>query len=131
MNGAFLLADVRYNCPRCRPCVQRGDIAIFVYPNNRTRYYIKRIIGLPGDRIRIAAQQVFVNGQSLMDGEIQQQGEQRIITEIYEGTRYQVQWLSGDDGMMDELEVPPGEVFVLGDNRSASGDSRQFGLVLH
>ncbi len=79
MNGDFLFADKRYNCPLCRQSVQRGDIAIFVYPNNRTRYYIKRIIGLPGDRIRIAAQQVFVNGQSLMDGEIQQQGEYNII----------------------------------------------------
>ena len=51
LKGDYLFADMRYNCPTCATEVKRGDMVIFVFPNNRNRYHIKRIIGLPGDRI--------------------------------------------------------------------------------
>ena len=56
---------VRYGCPGCKQSVKRGDIAIFAYPNDRTVSYIKRVIGLPGDRVQVKGNEVWVNGKSL------------------------------------------------------------------
>ena len=128
MRGDVLFADKSYNCHACRDSVNRGDIAVFVYPNNRTRYYIKRVVGLPGDRIRLEGQQVFVNGKSL-GGKTVQDGEHLLISEQTPTTTYQVKWAADNAFTKQELTVPQGEVFVLGDNRSASNDSRKFGTV--
>ena len=128
LKGDVLFTDKSYNCTRCRDSVKRGDIGVFVYPNNRTLYYIKRVIGLPGDRIRIENQQVFINDKSL-NTSVAKVGDKSIVTEKGAELAYQVQWALDDTTTMKELIVPQGEVFVLGDNRSASNDSRKFGTV--
>ena len=121
--GDFVFADMHYNCPGCK-AVQRGDVAIFTYPNDRTMYYVKRIVALPGDRVHVLNHQVFVNGEALaahVDGATE--------FEHWGDRTWQVQ---GGLSMADtdaEQTVPPGHVFLLGDNRSASTDSRQFGAV--
>ena len=129
MTGDILFANKRYNCPQCPEAIKRGDIGIFVYPNNRTQYFIKRIMALPGDRIEVNQQQVFVNGRALARGALEQQGDNVIVTEKLDQAEYQVQWLASDTEGMIELVVPPGQVFVMGDNRSATKDSREFGAV--
>lgn len=126
--GDLLFADKRYNCPRCKHHAQRGDIAIFVYPNNRSWHYIKRIIALPGDRVSIKDQTVFVNGQALTQS-TDQENAANIVTEKTETAEYEVKWAKDDTVTMAEITVPNGMVFVLGDNRSASNDSRKFGTV--
>ena len=126
--GDLLFADKRYNCPRCKHHAQRGDIAIFVYPNNRSWYYIKRIIALPGDRVSIKDQTVFVNGQALTQSTVQENDSNK-VTEKTETASYQVKWDKDDTVTMAEITIPDGAVFVLGDNRSASNDSRKFGTV--
>lgn len=128
MPGDLLFADKRYNCPRCKHHARRGDIAIFVYPNNRSWYYIKRIIGLPGDRVSIKDQTVTINGQPLTHSTTEENGS-NLVTEQTETSGYQVKWDKEDTVTMAEITVPDGAVFVLGDNRSASNDSRKFGVV--
>lgn len=131
LQGDLLFADKRYNCPGCKHHAQRGDIAIFIYPNNRSLYYIKRIIGLPDDRVSIKDQTVYINGQPLTQSTAQE-GAQNIVTEQTETTGtegYQVKWDKDDQADMAEITVPPGSVFVMGDNRSATKDSRKFGTV--
>lgn len=92
---------------------QRGDIVVFDPPvNGTTKPYIKRVIGLPGERITIHDGQVFVNGEPLDEPYI-------------EGTS--TMWPNGDPGR--ELVVPENYLFVLGDNRNNSTDSRTFGPV--
>lgn len=129
LKGDIIFAKKNYNCPQCSSHVKRGDIGIFVYPNNRTQYYIKRIVALPGDKIEMGQQQVFINGQSLSRGKTEAVDDNTMVTETHGNTEYQVQWLTDDTDDMIELTVPPGQVFVLGDNRSKSNDSRKFGTV--
>lgn len=127
--GDMLFADKRYNCPGCRTQVRRGDVAIFYYPNDRSQYYIKRIIGLPGDRIRIDGHNVTVNEQTLAVSRQQKQGLW-VVAERTADKEWLTVWRHSETPQPNiNLTVPAGEVFVLGDNRAHSNDSRFFGTV--
>src|SRR5579885_2667987 len=89
--------------------IQRGDIVVFRYPRDPSKSFIKRVIGMAGDKIRIDAGLVYVNGQSL---------DEPYVPAEYEDTR-----------SYPELIVPAHSYFVLGDHRSMSNDSRDFGSV--
>lgn len=123
--GDYFFADKRYNCPGCGNAVRRGDIAIFVYPNDRSLLYVKRIVALPGDRVQISGGDLRLNGKSIT---LPKPAGQAFANESIEGRQWQVDW-SGPPSAEIDITVPPGEVFALGDNRSASVDSRRFGTV--
>lgn len=128
LKGDFLFADKRYNCPGCKTRVAVGDIGIFVYPNDRTAYYIKRVIGLPGDHVTVSGRVVTVNGRSLAADEAID-GDRITATEQAGERRWRVTWNRVASGSDLDLLVPPGHVFLLGDNRDGSTDSRSFGVV--
>ncbi|MGC4059726.1 MAG: signal peptidase I [Aquabacterium sp.] len=129
MQGDILFADRRYNRPDSYTPVRRGDIAIFTYPNNRTMSYIKRVVALPGDRVRMSGRRVWVNDQLLTTQETPTpQGVD--VTESIDGHQWHVQWAKDTTPTPElSLAVPPGQAFVLGDNRSASVDGRSIGPV--
>lgn len=89
--------------------IERGDIVVFRYPYDPSKSYIKRVIGMAGDRIRINSGQVYVNGEAL--------------DESYVPAEYT------DSRSSPEAVVPANSYFVLGDHRSMSDDSRNFGPV--
>jgi len=89
--------------------IERGDIVVFHYPRDPEKSYIKRVIALPGDRLSILDGQVWINGKPLR--------------EPYVPARYR------DDRSMAEMVIPPDHYFVMGDHRSISSDSRDFGPV--
>jgi signal peptidase I len=89
--------------------IQRGDIVVFRYPRDTSKSYIKRVIGIAGDRIRIENGRVYVNGEAL--------------DEDYVPSDY------ADARSHGEVVVPRNSFFVLGDHRTMSNDSRDFGAV--
>jgi signal peptidase I len=89
--------------------IHRGDVVVFRYPHDVTKSYIKRVIALPGDDLRIDHGVVWVNGQPLQES-------------------YVPQWYR-DDRSQPEMVMRAGEYFVMGDHRSISSDSRDFGPV--
>lgn len=89
--------------------IEHGDVVVFFYPRDPSKSYIKRVIGLPGDTISIDEGRVTVNGVPLK--------------EWYVPLRYR------DDRSQAPMVVPPNHYFVMGDHRSISSDSRDFGPV--
>ncbi|MBI4991240.1 signal peptidase I [Candidatus Gottesmanbacteria bacterium] len=92
----------------------RGDVVIFKAPRNPDVDYIKRIIGLPGERVKILGGAVYINGLRLSEPYLTSS------TNLFPGSFLQ-------EGV--EITVPEGEYFVMGDNRSHSSDSREFGPI--
>lgn len=94
---------------------KRGDVIVFHSPIDNEKLFIKRVIGLPGDRIRLENGNVYLNGM------------------LFDETAYlakEVKTYGGSflpDGV--EITVPAGTVFVMGDNRSYSSDSREWGFL--
>jgi len=89
--------------------IERGDVVVFHYPRDPEKSYIKRVIAVPGDRLWIAEGEVWLNGKPLRES---------YVPEEYRDTR-----------SMGEVVVPPDSYFMMGDHRSISSDSREFGSV--
>ncbi len=96
---------------------QRGDIIVFIYPKDRSIDFIKRVIGIGGDTIEIKDKKIFINGKVFTDNT-------GIYTDkiIYPGS------VQPRDNF-GPVTVPKGSLFVLGDNRDESMDSRFWGFV--
>jgi signal peptidase I len=89
--------------------IERGDVVVFHYPRNPEQSYIKRVIALPGDRLRIDHGVVWLNGKPQI--------------EVYVPEEYQ------DNDSIAEMVVPTDSYFMMGDHRCISWDSRKFGPV--
>jgi signal peptidase I len=89
--------------------IERGDVVVFRYPRDPSKSYIKRVIGVSGDRVLIEDGRVWVNG--------------KLLSESYVPDEFR------DERSFAEYQVPPGAFFVLGDHRNLSSDSRDFGAV--
>ena len=86
---------------------QRGDVIVFKYPPNPDAIpYIKRVIGLPGDQVHIADGKVYINGMLMLEP-----------------------WLKVTTNRGGDWTIPSGQLFVMGDNRNNSSDSRSWGFV--
>ena len=111
-NGQYLVIDeisYRFNEP------ERGDVIVFKYPLDPSQYYIKRVIGLPGEKIEIKDNSVFIYNSKFPQGEILEESYYLPEGRVTRGSI--------------NIKLSNDEYFVLGDNRSASSDSRQWGAL--
>ena len=106
----FVNKLIYYDEYRWAPRIERGDIVVFWFPDDPSKSYIKRVVGLPGDTVDIQAGVVRVNGQEL--------------DETYIDSRLNLSHRS-----QAPVYVKPNYYFVMGDNRDNSSDSRIWGLV--
>ena len=110
-HGEYILTDkisYRINKPA------RGDVVVFHSPQDERVDYIKRIIGVPGDMVQLKGGYVYLNGQKLEEQYIHDPGAVTAGRYMREGM---------------EVDIPPGQYLVMGDNRNHSSDSREWGLV--
>jgi signal peptidase I len=117
--------------------IQRGDIIVFRYPVDPTQHFVKRVIGLPGDRIRLWHSRVYVNGRALHEPYVV--FKEHFLDEFRDNfprgnwvnENVSVDWATRMRTLVanGELIVPRDQYFVLGDNRDQSLDSRYWGFV--
>jgi signal peptidase I len=115
---------------------RRGDVVVFRWPGDPSQVWVKRVIGLPGDRITVRDGQVWINGQAAAlkpDGTGMQEADDgylssahRLIETLPGGRAHPIFKLGSGEPLdnMPEVTVPPGHLFVMGDNRDNSADSR-------
>jgi signal peptidase I len=115
---------------------KRGDVVVFRWPGDTSQAWVKRVVGLPGDRIQMRQGQLFINDHpaslkpdGLGEAEDDDGGKEpayRYVETLPNGVSHEILKLR-DNGRLDntpEVTVPPGHLFVLGDNRDNSADSR-------
>jgi len=120
--------------------VRRGDVIVFKFPYQDHPHYVKRVIGLPGDRIKIVEQQVYVNGQRQTEPFAYHDPAATYDPFLYNFppashdellSNMQPEWSEDIFNYIHngEVVVPPGKYFAMGDNRDHSWDSRYWGFV--
>lgn len=112
----------------------RGDIVIFRWPKDKNIDYIKRVIGLPGDTVRISDDDLYINDKKIEQKYIGKYGpgdgrDAGIFQETIGSVSYDVLEQEKKHENFGPVKVPEGEYFVLGDNRDNSSDSRYWGMV--
>jgi len=125
-----------------RDNVKRGDVIVFKFPKRPERNYIKRVIGLPGDKVKIVDKKVFINGKEVNTVKLLEFKESEDFDNKYRDNKFTFHKVKGQGNYTyqtdsdnfykvdyEEKTIGSGEYFVLGDNRDFSNDSRYWGTV--
>jgi signal peptidase I len=114
---------------------ERGDVVVFRYPLNPAQDYIKRVVGLPGDRIAYRDKQLYINGEPVPQTLVgryrgpEQESGALLKREQLGDAEHPIVIHTGSPDRDFEYVVPPDNYFVMGDNRDRSSDSRFWGTV--
>lgn len=115
---------------------ERGEVVVFKFPQDNKTDFIKRVIGLPGDKIKLENGRLFINGEKVAREEVEDfvlrdeignaERYRQYVETLPNGVKHNILEISDNERYdnMKELEVPQGSYFVMGDNRDRSDDSR-------
>ncbi len=115
---------------------KRGDVVVFKYPRDNRTDFIKRVIGLPGDKIKLENGRLFINGKKVEREQIEDfvmrdsmgnaERYRQYVETLPNGVKHRILEISDneDNDEFSEVEVPQGTYFMMGDNRDRSDDSR-------
>ncbi len=115
---------------------ERGDVVVFKYPADNKKDYIKRVIGLPGDKIKLEEGRLYINGQQVAREQIEDfvlrdkygnvERYNQYIETLPEGVKHKIIEISDSEvyDNIPEITIPEGNYFMMGDNRDRSDDSR-------
>ncbi len=126
---------------------KRGDIIVFIYPKDESFYYIKRVVGLPGDTVEVQSKVILINGKKMIQDPAPMEEANQVLQKVddpkYNRASLEVfkEHLDGVDHVVlfdqnnpfrenfGPVTVPADHLFVMGDNRDFSNDSRGWGFV--
>ena len=110
--------------------IERGDVVVFDYPEDPTIQYVKRVVGLPGDRVEYRDRKLIINGEAATYSEVKRTDVSTILHEKMGSSDNLIQLATNYHYIANgEYTVPAGKYFVLCDNRDNSKDSRYWGFV--
>ncbi len=138
--GDYIFIDKGFNKVSAKTKFKRGDVALFRKPGIENEFYIKRIIGLPNDEIRILGHEVFLNGVKITGEKVIDLGDDHLNELLYDNVAYQektsdnktytVIWNKNKlNAETQIIKVPEDSFYFLGDNRNNALDSRYLGPI--
>ncbi len=109
---------------------RRGDVMVFLYPEDESKDFIKRVVGLPGDRLRTEGEDLYINGEKVVHT-LAGEGKNDItyMNEVLGTVQHLIQFSPYRTYADQEYFVPDDHLMVMGDNRDNSADSREWGFM--
>lgn len=132
--GTYGVLGVKFIDKEASATIRRGEAIVFELPGNASVHWVKRVVGLPGDTVEIVSSQLIINGEPAETELLEESGDFVRYRQSLDSISYEIQMQKIRAGFLEKKgdgkwQVPHGHIFLVGDNRDRSNDSRYIGFV--